>query len=255
MSELLLAEGLMVTLSKRIILQNVSFSLQSGEWLMLVGPNGAGKSTLIRAVAGEVPYGGRIRICGRDAASYRPMERARRVGILMQGASSGYSFTVREIVRLGRYPHRGGILHTFGEEDVQAVEKALIQTELDGLADRPIHSLSGGEQQRVFLAQVLAQDPEILILDEPNNHLDLIFQKELFRLLNAWLSGHKERGIVTVMHDLGLARKFGTKAMLLNRGSTTCFGSPAEVFSASVLSEAYGMDVWSWMRELYREWM
>ena len=255
MSELLLTEGLTVTLSKRIILQNVTFSLQSGEWLMLVGPNGAGKSTLIRAVAGEVPCEGRIRICGRDAASLRPMERAKRVGILMQGASSGYSFTVREIVRLGRYPHRDGIFHTFREEDAQAVEKALIQTGLDGLADRPIHSLSGGEQQRVFLAQVLAQDPEILILDEPNNHLDLIYQKELFRLLNAWLSEHKERGIVTVMHDLGLARKFGTKAMLLNRGTTVCFGSPAEVFSAPVLSEAYWMDVWSWMRELYREWM
>ena len=238
-------------------LQGVSFALSEGDWLSIAGPNGAGKTTIVRAVSGAVPYTGEILFGGRDIRSFKPAERARRVGILAQRSQVGYPFTVAEVVRLGRYAHRtGGWLRTGGEggaEDEEFVARALEMTGLTGLKDRPVPSLSGGEQQRVFLAQLFAQDPQVLILDEPTSHLDLIFQKQVFALVREWLQ-RPGRAVISVIHDLSPARAFAAKAVLLKAGRIVAGGTAEEVFSEEHLRDAYDMDVYAWMWQMLEQW-
>ena len=133
------------------------------------------------------------------------------------------------------------------------MDRALELTGLEELRDRNMLTLSGGEIQRVFLAQVLAQDPEILILDEPANHLDLLFQKQFFDMVQRWLE-EPGRAVITVMHDLSLARKYGTHALLLDRGRCAGQGKAPEVLSPEALRNVYGMDVYGWMKDLLNTW-
>ncbi len=254
MSALLSIVDMNAFYAEKKALSHVSMTVEPGDWMMLIGPNGAGKTTLVRAVTGELRFTGSIRIDGRDVRDMKPKELARHVGVLMQGSGSGYPFTVEEIVSLGRYAYRSGPLHAGRVGDAEAVRKSMEETGLTNLAGRSVHTLSGGELQRVFLAQVLAQDPDILILDEPANHLDLIYQKQLFELLEGWIREKENRAILTVMHDLSLARRFGTKALLLREGKPVCSGTPDEVCEDRVLLDAYRMDVGAWMRELSRSW-
>ena len=247
------AENITVRYGEKTVLDQVSFSVDSGEWWMVAGPNGAGKSTLLSAVTRGVPCAGRITLLGRDVSSYRPEELARQVGMLEQNHAAGYAFTVEEVVTLGRYAHRTGFLRRGDAEGEDKVRQALALTGLQELARRSVLTLSGGEMQRVFLAQVLAQDPRLLLLDEPANHLDLIYQKQLFSLIGDWLKT-PGRAVISVVHDLALARRYGTHALLLRQGKTVSDGRTAEVFTPQNLQTAYGMDVFAWMQGLYAAW-
>ena len=154
-------------------MDGLSFSLGEGQWLMLAGPNGAGKSTLIRAITQGVPYTGRIELMGRDVRACRPAQLAQQIGVLAQQHSVSYAYTVEEIVRLGRYAHARGFLSGRDPEGDALVEQALEMTGMTALRHASVLTLSGGELQRAFLAQVFAQNPRVLLLDEPANHLDL----------------------------------------------------------------------------------
>ncbi|MBQ7455453.1 MAG: ABC transporter ATP-binding protein, partial [Clostridia bacterium] len=202
-------ENVSVRYGAKTAVENVSFRLRAGGWLMLCGPNGAGKSTLVRAIAQGVPYAGRVLLEGQDARAIRPAAFARAVGVLPQHNSVGFAFTVEEIVRMGRYAHRKGLFSASREGDEEAVNQALADTGLEEFRTQNVMTLSGGELQRVFLAQVLAQQPRILVLDEPANHLDLKYQQQVFGLVGEWLArpGH---AALTVVHDLTLARRYGT---------------------------------------------
>lgn len=235
------------------VLRDVSLDLVPGDWLMVVGPNGAGKSTLISAVGGTAPYTGEILIGDTERAALKARDIARRVGTLTQGHSIGYSFSVRELVGLGRYPYRKGIMGGKGEDDEHMVEEAINDVGLGEMADRSLLTLSGGELQRAFIAQLFAQDPSVLMLDEPTNNLDLVFQKEIFDILREWVS-QKDRAILSVVHDLGLARAYGSKALLLNRGVTQAYGNMEEVFTDDMISSTYGLDIREWMNRLYSHW-
>lgn len=251
--KLLEAEGLAVRYGAFEALRGVDFTLDAGDWLMVVGPNGAGKSTLLGAVAQSVPSVGTLRCCGRDLRAMRPRERARRIGMLAQSNAAGYSFTVAEVVRLGRYAYAPGAFSKRRGDDEEHVARALAAVGLEGFAERSVLSLSGGELQRVFLAQVLAQDPTVLLLDEPGNHLDLKYQKELFALLDGWLR-QGDRAVVSVVHDLSLARACGTRALLLRDGAPLAYGPARETLSDERLRRAYDMDVSAWMRSLLAQW-
>lgn len=150
---------------------------------MLLGPNGAGKSTSIFALAKTVPYSGVIKLNGKNIQEYSNTEYARKIGFLSQKNLVAYDFTVNEVVSMGRYAHAEGMFKTLSNEDKSKVEEALEMCGLLDLRNRSVQELSGGEVQRTFLAQVLAQDPEILVLDEPTNNLDLIYQEQIFDLL------------------------------------------------------------------------
>ena len=235
------------------ILDKVSFEVREQEWLMIIGPNGAGKSTIVNSISGEAPYTGTIRYRGRDIRDYKSAELARNIGILSQNHFVGYSFTVREVVGLGRYAYRKGLLGGTDEEKEDMVDKALAMTGLTRLQDQSVLALSGGELQRTFLAQLFAQDPQVLILDEPTNHLDLIYQKQIFALIRDWLK-EKGRAVISVVHDLSLARAYGSRALLLRSGKVIAAGEIRDVFAQEALREAYSMDVYAWMRQMLQQW-
>ena len=250
---MLTAENVTVRYDRHTVVDNLSFRLEEGQWLMLIGPNGAGKSSLIHAITQGVSYTGRIALEGRDVRTYKPAQLARRIGVLSQQHSVGYAYTVEEVVGLGRYAYSAGFLSGWDDEGPAKVEQALDITGMQGLRHASLLTLSGGEMQRAFLAQVFAQDPSILILDEPANHLDLVYQKHIFSLIGEWLK-QPGRAVLSVVHDLSLARKYGTHAVLMHEGRCVARGLMDDVLMPGNLQRVYGMDVHQWMRELLGQW-
>lgn len=235
------------------IVKDVSFAVEEGEWLMIAGPNGAGKSTIVNAISQGTAYSGSVTFLGRDVRGYRPQELARHIGVLAQNHAVNYAFMVKEVVGLGRYAYSRGLLSGRSDADEQAVEEALALTGLQELAQQSVLKLSGGELQRVFLAQIFAQDPDLLILDEPTNHLDLLYQKQVFSLIEAWRK-KPGRAVISVVHDLSLALAYASSALLLDRGQTAGLGPAREVLTPARLNEVYGMDVKEWMQNLLGQW-
>ena len=232
---------------------DLSFHLREGQWLMLAGPNGAGKTTLIEAIARGVPYSGSIEWAGRDIRAFRPAELARRIGVLSQKNTVGYAYTVEEVVGLGRYAYKAGFLSGRDSDGTARVEQALRLTGLTELRRASMLTLSGGETQRVFLAQVFAQDPQVLILDEPANHLDLKYQQHIFSLIREWLK-EPGRAVLSVVHDLSLARRYGTHGVLMHHGKCVSQGEISDVFTPDNLRQVYDMDVYAWMRDMLSQW-
>ena len=235
------------------IVDRLSFSVEEGQWLMIAGPNGAGKSTVLNAITQGVPYTGDIEVMGKNVRSIRPSERARLIGFLAQNHYVGYEFSVEEVVRLGRYSHSPKFFSGKKDSDDEAVEEALKLTGLESIRGQSVMTLSGGELQRTFLAQVFAQDPKILLLDEPTNHLDLQYQKQVFALVSDWVK-KPGRAVVSVVHDLSLAKAFGTDALLMNKGKAIAGGDVKTVLSPENLNSVYEMDVRKWMVTILRQW-
>ena len=250
---MLTAENVTVRYDRHTVVDKLSFRLEEGQWLMLIGPNGAGKSSLISAITQGVPYTGQIALEGRDVRTYKPAQLARRIGVLSQQHSVGYAYTVEEVVGLGRYAYSAGFLSGRDDEGSAKVEQALHITGMTALRHASMLTLSGGEMQRAFLAQVFAQDPSILILDEPANHLDLVYQKHIFSLIRDWLKT-PGRAVLSVVHELSLARRYGNHAVLMHQGRCVARGPMDDVLTPDNLQAVYGMDVNQWMRELLGQW-
>ena len=235
------------------VVDDLSFQVHEGNWLMIVGPNGAGKSTVLNAVTQGVSYTGSVLLDGKDLRKMKPALRARDVGVLAQNHFVGYDFTVEEVVRLGRYSHARSPLAGGSDDDDAAVESALEQTGLKPQRNQSVLTLSGGELQRTFLAQVFAQSPRLLLLDEPTNHLDLVYQKQVFALIEDWLKT-PGRAVASVVHDLSLAKAFGTEALLMSHGKAVARGPVNEVLCPENLDPVYGIDVFDWMRKMLGQW-
>lgn len=250
---MLRARDVTVRYGAHTAVDHLSFDLRTGQWLMLVGPNGAGKSTMIETISRGVPYMGEILLEGKDIRRFKPARLAREIGVLSQKNTVGYAYTVEEVVGLGRYAHASGFLSARDDEKKDWVAKALEQTGLKNLRHASVLTLSGGELQRVFLAQVFAQNPRILILDEPANHLDLVYQKHIFSLIEEWLK-QPGRAVISVVHDLSLAKRYGTHAVLLHRGRSVAQGTIREVLTPGNLQSVYETDVYGWMREMLEQW-
>lgn len=246
-------KALAIGYGKAALARDIALGAAKGQVLALIGPNGAGKSTLIEAIAGGVPYAGKITLAGRNIRAFRASELARRIGVLAQKNAVSYAYSVEEVVSLGRYAHASGFLASRDDDGGERVERALELTGLTELRRASVLTLSGGELQRTFLAQVFAQNPQILILDEPANHLDLIYQKHIFSLIETWLR-QPGRAVVSVVHDLSLARKYGTHAVLMHRGQCAAQGKIGDVMTAEKLQAVYEMDVYGWMREMLGQW-
>ncbi len=250
---MLKAENITVRYGEKTALSEVSFELEEGQWLMLIGPNGAGKSTLIRALSQSTAYTGTFRLDGQNIEKMKHRERAQRIGVLLQHHDAQYGFTVEEIVRLGRYASSRGIFQGHSMEEEKMVDHALEITGMASLRKKSILNLSGGEVQRTFLAQVFAQNPALLVLDEPANHLDLPYQQQIFSLIDEWRK-QPGRAVIAVVHDLSLARRYGTRALLLHQGKMQAFGTPEAVMSPEMLQQVYGMDVYAWMKQMLDVW-
>ena len=250
---MLKAENITVRYGEHTIVDNLSFHLEEEQWLMLAGPNGAGKSTLIETISQGVPYTGTLLLDGKDIRRCKAAQLARRIGVLSQKNTVGYGYTVEEVVALGRYAYTSGFLSARDQDAQEQVDRALELTGLTSFRHASVLTLSGGELQRTFLAQVFAQNPQILILDEPANHLDLIYQKHIFSLIQEWVK-QPGRAVLSVVHDLSLARKYGTHAVLMHHGKCMAQGKINEVLTPEKLQSVYDMDVYQWMRDLLQQW-
>lgn len=246
-------ENMTVRYGENTIVKAISFDVLEGQWLMLVGPNGAGKSTIVNAIAQGVPYSGNVTFGGKDVHRMKPSEFAKNCGILTQTHNVNYSFTVEEIIRLGRYSYSGGLFAKSSSNDDKAVEDAARLTGMLSLMQQSVLTLSGGELQRTFLAQLFAQNPRLLILDEPSNHLDLVYQRQIFELTREWLA-HSGRAVISVVHDLSLAKKYGTHALLLHNGRIEAFDTADKVLTRANLNTVYSMDVYAWMQSQITIW-
>jgi iron complex transport system ATP-binding protein len=223
-------------------LRNVSFTARAGELVALLGPNGAGKSTLLRLAAGLLaPSAGRVRVGGLDAHSAPRRAFARVCALVPQEPRAPWPFTVREAVMMGRAPHQG-LLAVAGPFDHGAVEGALRACDLLGLADRRLDALSGGERRRVFFARALAQEPRVLLLDEPTAFLDLAHQVAAMEM--ARVAARAGLCVVAVLHDLNLAGGSADRIVALSGGRVVADGPPREVLTAERVQEVWGVPVW-----------
>jgi len=223
--------------SKRTILHPISFELAAGRVLGVVGPNGAGKSTLLRLLYRyHAPTTGVVKIDGVDIWSVPARKAAQTVAAVLQEQPTDFALTVREIVALGRTPHRKGFGGSAGAQDVAIVQDALDQMGLGTFTNRQLGTLSGGERQRVMVARALAQQPRLLILDEPTNHLDIRHQLEVLALIR-----DLPLTIVTSLHDLNIAASVCDDVLMLQAGVPLRFGPPQDVFTAGLVSEAFNV--------------
>jgi iron complex transport system ATP-binding protein len=223
-------------------LEGVSFEARPGEFVGILGPNGAGKSTLIRIVAGLVHAGeGTVRLAGLDPARAPRRAVARACALVPQEPRIAWPFTVREVVMMGRAPHQG-LLAVADRFDRGAVEGALDACDLRALADRRLDALSGGERRRVFFARALAQEPRVLLLDEPTAFLDLGHQVAAMRM--AQLAARGGLCVLAVLHDLNLAAASCDRVVVLSRGRVVAEGRPAEVLTADRVREVWEVEVW-----------
>jgi ABC-type cobalamin/Fe3+-siderophores transport system ATPase subunit len=239
-ASLLEIQFLSVAYADRMVLKDISLSLDPGSVLVIIGPNGAGKTTLIRALSGVIPIqSGKVTVDGNELVGMSEPERARKIAVVPQARNLPPAFTGWEIVLLGRTPH----INWFGQtslEDENIVRKSMVLTDTFDLADRRVGELSGGEQQRLLLARALAQQASILLLDEPVTHLDLHYQISILDQIRSLAKGGG-LGVLAVLHDLNMAARFADKAALLVNGEIRALGSPEEVLTPALLSDAYSL--------------
>jgi iron complex transport system ATP-binding protein len=230
----------------RTVVDGARIDLRPGRVTALIGPNGSGKSTLLRSLARlHVPRSGTVTLSGDgaelDALTLHPKDFARRVTLLTQSRPTPGGVRVRDVVGYGRHPYRG----RFGSGDVEGaavVERALALTGVDGMAERPVDELSGGELQRVWLATCLAQDTGVVLLDEPTTFLDLRYQVETLDIIRDLADEHGV-ALGVVLHDLNQAAAVADHVVLLDSGIVRATGTPAEVLAADLLSEVYGLRI------------
>lgn len=230
-----------VTLADRPVLRDVSAMLRPGRVTAILGPNGAGKSTLVKAAAALVPVGrGALRLGDRDVAAIEPRERARLIGYLPQDAAVHWNVAARDVIELGRAPHRSPFA-ALDDDDWAAIGAAVAATETAPLLDRPIAELSGGERARVLLARVLAGEPAWLLADEPLASLDPAHQLDILDRLRARAAAGT--GVVIVLHDLLQAGRAADDVLLLKDGAVAAFGPAREVLTPKRLGAVFDISV------------
>jgi len=245
---LLAAEGACFRYGPRTVLDGVDLAVAAGEMVGLIGPNGAGKSTLVRLLAGiERPAEGIVRLDGRPLTAWTRAERARRVALVPQDPRVEFPYTVLEVVLMGRSPHLSALALP-GRRDLEIARAALARLEVAELEARRMDELSGGERQRVFLARALAQEPAVLLLDEPTTHLDLRHQTQLHDVARARC--REGVAVLTVLHDLNLAATYCDRVVLLAGGRVVREGTPVDVLEAATLERAFGTRVWVGRHEI-----
>jgi iron complex transport system ATP-binding protein len=227
---------------RRKVLRSVDLTLARGDLVALVGTNGSGKTTLLRLLTGVLnPDAGVVRFEGRPLADWRRLDVARRVAVLPQQLDLPVGFRVAELVAMGRAPHARRLFAST-EADERAVARALADAGALELADRFAEELSGGERQRLLVAMALAQEPDLLLLDEPTLHLDLAHQVALLAAIRR-LRDQRGLTVLAVLHDLNLAAAFAPRVAILDEGRVVADGSPAEVLTPDLVRRVFGVEV------------
>lgn len=231
------------SLSKRFdnqsVLEEISFSVKRGECLGIIGPNGSGKSTLLKLLSGvESTSAGKIEIRGKQIEQYTRKDLAKWLAVLQQESLPSIGFTVREVIEMGRFPFQNWL----GEEttDVERLIDAILdKMGLNELSDRHLENLSGGERQRVALGKTMAQQPKLLMLDEPTTYLDIGHQILLMDRIREWQL-EDDLTVISVLHDLNLAALYCDRLLLLHNGRVVAIGSPEDIIRTDLIEEVYG---------------
>ena len=237
---LLAVSGIEVRIGGRVLVSNVALTVDRGEVVGLVGPNGAGKSTLLRAISGVQPADGSVVIEGRPAADFDRREFARTVAVVQQIPEAPPTMRVGDLVLLGRHPHLGWFEHE-SVRDHQIARLAMTCAGCLEFSDREFGTLSGGERRRVFIARGLAQEPVLMLLDEPTANLDAGAQTEVCELLRELATDGV--GVLVVLHDLSLAAAYCDRVVLLADGQVLDSGPPSDVITAEQVARMYGSGV------------
>jgi iron complex transport system ATP-binding protein len=222
------------------IVHQLQLNIEPGTITALVGPNGCGKSTLLRGLSRLLkPTSGTVYLDGRDIHSMKAKDLAKQLGILPQSPTAPEGLTVHELVAQGRYPHQSWF-QQWSEEDERVVNEALTTTNLTMFADRPVDTLSGGQRQRAWIAMALAQQTDVLLLDEPTTYLDLAYQIDVLDLLDELNA--EGRTIVMVLHDLNQAARYAHTIVALRGGQIVAQGMPEEVMTSENILQVFGLD-------------
>jgi iron complex transport system ATP-binding protein len=235
---MLQVRSISVNYGENEILHDVSIEVAAGEVVALIGPNGAGKTTLIRAISGVLPLkSGSVHAAGSDLSNITVSQRARLLAVVPQARKLPPAYTVNQAVLMGRTPYLGWIGNP-SKIDFDKTKWALERTHITELAERRVEELSGGEQQLVMVARALAQDAQVILLDEPTAHLDLRHQATILELVRR-LSRDRGLAVLMSLHDLNLVSLFSDQVALLGEGRLRAFGTPKEVFNQRYLSDVY----------------
>lgn len=236
---LLEAEAVSFAVEAQRILEEVTLSSRKGEFVGLVGPNGAGKTTLIKCISGLLTQTeGSVSLGGRDLALMSPRQVAQVVAHLPQNTSIDFGFTTMEVVLMGRNPHLGPF-QLEGAGDLEIAQASMAFTGTDWLASRNVNTLSGGERQRVLIARALAQEPSLLLLDEPTANLDIQHQLQIMGLIRRLVDGGM--AALAAMHDLNMASAFCDRLYLMKNGKLVASGRPEEVLKTELLDDVFGV--------------
>lgn len=231
------AENINITLEKNNILKDINIEVDNKEVVGIIGPNGSGKSTLLKCIYRVLkPNDGAILLDNVDIKDISVKESSKRLAVLSQHNNYNFDFTVKDIVLMGRSPHKK-FMERDNKEDYNIVNEALKKVDMFEFKDRSFQSLSGGEQQRVILARALAQQPQCLILDEPTNHLDIKYQLQLMRIV-------KGLGIevIAAIHDLNIAAMYCDKIYVLRDGEIIKNGKPNDILTQELIKDVYEVD-------------
>ena len=233
-------KSLTLSYGDEAIIHNLSLQIPQGEITVFVGSNGCGKSTLLRSIARLLkPQNGAVLLDGKEISKLPTKEVAKNLAILPQGPIAPEGLTVMQLVKQGRYPYQNW-LQQWSKEDELMVNKALEDTKMKELADRPIDSLSGGQRQRAWIAMTLAQGTDILLLDEPTTYLDMTHQIEILDLLFE-LNEREKRTIVMVLHDLNLASRYAHQMVAIHNKTIYAQGKPEDIITYEMVRAVFGM--------------
>lgn len=222
------------------VLRGVDLAVAPGEMVALLGANGSGKTTLLRLLSGALPADrGMVEVAGRPVAAWTRAALARRVAVLPQQLDLPDGFRAAELVEMGRAPHARRLFGSTADDE-RAITRALADADALDLADRHPHELSGGERQRVLVAMALAQEPELLLLDEPTLHMDLAHQVALLRAMRR-LQAERGLTVLAVLHDLNLAAAFAPRVVVLHAGRVAADGDPADVLTPDLVAGVFGV--------------
>ena len=237
----LTCEGLHAGYDAQTVLNGVDISVEEGKLTVLLGANGSGKSTLLKTLARTLsPDAGHVYLDGKDIHRSNTREVAKRLGILPQGPVAPEGLSVKQLVGMGRFPHQG-LWQKNAQQDADAIREAMAYTNVTAFAERNVDALSGGQRQRCWIAMVLAQQTDLILLDEPTTFLDLKVQVDLLELLSRLAHGHG-RTLLLVLHDLNLAAAYADHLVMMRDGCIVTSGAPTDVFTAANLKRVFDLD-------------
>ncbi|MFD3261541.1 ABC transporter ATP-binding protein [Paenibacillus lentus] len=238
-------QGVGKSYGRQTVLQGIDWQVERGDFWGIIGPNGSGKTTLLNVLSGvESPEAGEIALAGKPLASYQRKELSKKLAVLQQDGLPPMAFPVRQVLEMGRFPFQNWRGKEAGDGAEGLLNEIVHRLDLQGLEHKPLQVLSGGQRQRVALGKVMAQQPEIVLLDEPTTYLDIRYQMQFMELVSSWQRA-EHLTVIAVMHDLNLAALYCDKLLALQDGKVVAQGEPSEIITPEIVKSLFEVDSYS----------